>query len=657
MDIRITGWRCRNIRGNLRDLTIDLTMSPPRWTLIQMSNGGGKTTITSLIRTALTGVNPSPDFVKALRPEDEATNGFFELNLLVDGALHRLQLKFDFLTGASQVMTSRAATVRGGMVPVHALPSDSGTLKSPEFVELFVFDGELARTIRDNRSDRASRAIETLYGIDRLAGLRDQVEKLLEAEQKRVAVITTAKEKGWVLKHKADLEAALAKLAELEQRRDTMAAKKAAETAQCERLTKEIGEQLNQNKAAEAELDELEGQLKSVDLIILQQTGDLRGKLISPFLAAPRSLERLRDLGSQLAELKLPEAATAEFFHELSQATHCVCDTKINSAMRAKILTKAATYMAAEGSGVLNSMKTMVRSTSDDPASLDQPVMTLQGRLRERRRITQRLHRQRAAWIKAGGDELAEKQALADHYRNEAVKLEADLERLESDDVSFQLEHGLGWEQNLPKCRAEVAAREETYNTSTSTHNLLVQSRATQNVLKAIEKEALYRIKEKVREATNLKLAKLVPGEQLQVVRIGKSLELSARNLARKDNVSEGQSLSIAYAYLASLFETATHRLPFVIDSPAIPLDAEMRREVIKVVPELFEQTIMFVISTERKDFAERFYGRPGARFITLTRMPDGSVEQQDGQEAFDDFQDEEDIVSGASELSAEDAA
>ncbi|WEJ99485.1 MAG: AAA family ATPase [Candidatus Sphingomonas phytovorans] len=645
MDIRITGWRCQNIRGNLRDVAIDLTMTPPRWTLIQMSNGGGKTTTTSLIRAALTGVEPTATFVKALRPEDGATNGTFELNLLIDGALHRIQLLFDYLTGNSRVTTSRAATLGGGMMDIHSLPADSATLKSPEFVELFVFDGELARKIRDNGSDRASKAIETLYGIDKLGGLRDQIEKLLEAEQKRVAGITQAKEKGWVQKYKTDMEAARAKLVALEKRRDDVTAKKAYETAECDRLTKEIGDQINQNKAAKDELEDLESQLNSVDLVILQQTGDLRGKLISPFLSAPHSLERLRELGSQLQELKLPEAATAEFFHELSHSTNCVCDREITPEIKEKIVAKAATFMGAEESGVLNSMKTMVRSTSDDPISLDQPVETLRGRLRERQRVTQRLHRQRAAWVKAGGIELSDKQALAEEHRSKAAKLESELERIESDDPSFHITNGLGWEQNIPKCREVVAQREETYNTSTQTHKLLVQSRATQAVIQAIEKEALNRIKEKVRQATNLKIAKLVPGEQLQVVRIGKSLELSSRNLARKDNVSEGQSLSIAYAFLASLFETATHRLPFVIDSPAIPLDSEMRREVIKVVPELFEQTIMFVISTERKDFAERFYGRDGARFITLVRGPDGSVDPREGQTEFDEFQDEDDAI------------
>lgn len=643
MDIRITGWRCSNIRGNLRNVAIDLGPAPPRWTLVQMSNGGGKTTTTALIRAALTGAEPTTAFVKALRPEDGSANGSFELDLLIDGALHRIELAFDYLSGASRVTTSRAATIGGGMQPIHSLPSDSGTLKSPEFVELFVFDGELARKIRDNASDRASKAIETLYGIDKLGGLRVSVERLLEAEQKRVSNITQAKEKGWVLKHQKDLDTARAKLTSLEQRRDVLVSKRDHETAECERLIKEVGEQIKQNEAAEKELGDLEDQLKGVDVIILQQSGDLKGKFVSPFLAAPRSLERLRELGTQLQALKLPETATAEFFHELSEAERCVCDRVIDADIKAKIKEKAATFMGADESGILNSMKTMVRGTTDDPRSLDDPVTTLRGRLRERQRITQRLHRQRAAWISAGGEELAEKQRLAETHRGNAVKHDSDIERLESGDASFQLINGLGWDQNIPKCRAEVAAREETYNTSTRTHALLVQSRATQAVLQAIEKEALNRIKETVRKATNLKLAKLVPGEQLQVVRIGKSLELSARNLARKENVSEGQSLSIAYAYLASLFETATHRLPFVIDSPAIPLDSEMRREVIKVVPELFEQTIMFVISTERKDFAERFYGRPGARFITLVRGADGSVDQREGQAAFDEFQDEED--------------
>ena len=643
MQLRVTGWRCRNIRGNLRDIDIDLSLTPPRWTLIQMNNGGGKTTTMSLIRAALTGQKLDADTVKGLRPEDGESMGSFELRVLIDGRLHVITMHFDYGSGEHSFSTARASEADGGLLDTHALPREVRGLITPQFAELFVFDGELARKIRSHSSDRASSAIRTLYGIDRLETLRTTIERLLDEQQSRVAAVTQARDKRHVERLNNALQAARQKLKGLEDKRALIVGDCDHAKAERDRINKEIGDRIGQNEEAASELDTLEENLRKADLVILGETNELRTSLQSPFLSCPRALGRLQGLSAQLQALQLPEAATAEFFQELADGELCVCDQKITPPIRETILTKAATFMAADESGVINSMKTMVRTTDEDPARLQQPVDTLIGRIRERHRIKQKLDAKRATYIAAGGEELTALKEQADKHEREIGRLEEQLERLDSTDATYQLNHGLGWEQNIPKCKAHVAECDERYNTATDTHKLLLQSRIVQKVLNNIETEALSLLREKVRTATNVKLAQLVPAERLEVVRIGSALELSARNLARKDNVSEGQSLSIAYAFLASLFESANHRLPFIIDSPAVPLDAEMRREVIKVVPELFEQTIMFVISTERQDFAEAFYGRPDARFITLVRGPDGTAEQRDGEEAFKTFQDDDD--------------
>lgn len=53
MELRVLGWRYENLRGGLRDVSIDLESSPGRWALIQMPNGTGKTTTMSLFRAAV----------------------------------------------------------------------------------------------------------------------------------------------------------------------------------------------------------------------------------------------------------------------------------------------------------------------------------------------------------------------------------------------------------------------------------------------------------------------------------------------------------------------------------------------------------------------------------------------------------------------------
>ena len=45
-----------------------------------------------------------------------------------------------------------------------------------------------------------------------------------------------------------------------------------------------------------------------------------------------------------------------------------------------------------------------------------------------------------------------------------------------------------------------------------------------------------------------------------------------------------------------------------------------VRREVAELIPGLFDQMIMFVISSEREGFAEPFYDKKGARFRTIWR-------------------------------------
>jgi hypothetical protein len=78
--------------------------------------------------------------------------------------------------------------------------------------------------------------------------------------------------------------------------------------------------------------------------------------------------------------------------------------------------------------------------------------------------------------------------------------------------------------------------------------------------------------------------------------------------------------LAVAYAFLTSLLSEAPYQLPFIVDSPAVSLDTRVRREVGELIPALFGQMIMFVISSEREGFADAFYDRTDVRYITLWR-------------------------------------
>ena len=129
-------------------------------------------------------------------------------------------------------------------------------------------------------------------------------------------------------------------------------------------------------------------------------------------------------------------------------------------------------------------------------------------------------------------------------------------------------------------------------------------------------------MRDTIRRETNKRLETLVQMEQLRVSKIDGALSLTSDNIAERTRVSEGQSLSVAYAFLTSLLSEAPFRTPFIVDSPAVSLDLDVRREVGRIIPDLFEQMIMFVISSEQAGFADTFYNRMDTCFVTLSRLP-----------------------------------
>lgn len=182
MELRISGWSYKDIRG-MRDVEINLGDAPAQWTLIQMPNGTGKTATLTLMRLALSGEQPDQLLVRSFRPDDLIEGGEFVLRITVDGEKCWLILKFNYVDGTMQPFTSRASLDSGGLEPGRRLKHDLQGLLTSQFTRLFIFDGELAKSIRDLSKDEASKAIRTLYQLDRIAHLRSAAQRILEVEQ------------------------------------------------------------------------------------------------------------------------------------------------------------------------------------------------------------------------------------------------------------------------------------------------------------------------------------------------------------------------------------------------------------------------------------------------------------------------------------------
>jgi predicted nuclease with TOPRIM domain len=644
MDVRLTGWKAKNLRGGLRDVDIDLGDHPCRWTLIQMPNGTGKTTTMALLRATLNGTDLSAKAVRELRADDHVETGFFEARLLVDGKPYRLQLELDFRDGSATCWTVQEKERGGGREEGRNLPTDLRTLLKPALTELFVFNGELATDIIDLSKSSAAGAIRALYGLDTLETLTKRVDALIDLEIRRASAITTAKERKGIVQLQNAFDEVRRANDRLEQQQKTTSARLVELERERARLQEEIQARMSEDAGIRAQIEALDEKQQDVDANTADLSLQALEALRRPAYVHPTLLERLQNLGGKLYELKLPETISREFFNELAQQTRCVCGRPIGHAERHEIVSGAQRYLAQDQISVINQMKLALRESQGDPEELSTTVASLQVQLDERRRIKAERDRLASEKIAEGDEVLKKLREQVAKLSDEITALSSTLERLTTKDPSRQRALRLTWESNQPLCEVELKARDTRLKTATRTRTFALQGEKLKAIVLGTSRRALDILRERVRMSTNDKLAQIFSTEKIEVARIGGSLELRTAGLGAKEGASEGQKLAIAYAFLTSLLAEAPYRLPFIVDSPAVSLDTANRRQVGDLIPDFFNQMVMFVISSEREGFAEAFYDRPDdVRYLTVTPRGGGTVDIAEGLEAFKSFHARED--------------
>ena len=139
--------------------------SPHHVSMIQMANGTGKTTTLELIRALLSqsGKNFSPDEIADLKPKKlDADFGRVDLTVSFDEDKYTLTLELDYQTGEHKYYTTSAAGKHGGRESGLNIPPKFFSLL--EYVELFIFNGELVHDLLNHEKVSAKKAIDLLYG-------------------------------------------------------------------------------------------------------------------------------------------------------------------------------------------------------------------------------------------------------------------------------------------------------------------------------------------------------------------------------------------------------------------------------------------------------------------------------------------------------------
>lgn len=621
MRIDLAGWSSHGLRTP--DIDIDLLDGdgePPKVALIQMPNGTGKTTTLNLIKATLSHSASSwtKEQVRQLRRRgDTGAEGRFTVKLLVNGRAMTIELILDFDKGTTRYRTTKIGS--GGIEAGWQPSPEVHKFLSPEFLRLFIFDGEFADELFDPKQAEADRAIDALCQLY----LLDDVSAFAEEEWERKSKDAGPKTDSGLQRYQSEHLALLKRREELSTLEKRAKKSVAEHSKACSDLEKQIDARMAGMKSVQDEygkathaLSDAEGELKSL-------TADAMGAMRMPLALHEGFEQSLIELKENLDHLRLPENTSAQFFEELIAEAECICGREMTSGAKFEISARSKRYLDADESGTINAMKSDIdkfSSRQGDETLVDKLMVQLStmgtaSRKQQEahqlvRTLKQKLIEEGDEQLKTWEEQLAENRGKLGEFRDLLASIEGDGSLDDNPIWSLKL-----IERKIKELSGKIAE-------ITATVTLRKQTDLVQAILERAATLAQTQIKQELVEEANERLKGILINDPLEIDRIDRSLRLSGQ-----DGASVGQTLSVGYTFLMSVLNRGNNNFPLVVDSPANPIDDDVRKNVGALIPTLCTQFIGFTINTERPGFVPALEKAAGSiKYLTMFRKTQGTA-------------------------------
>lgn len=579
---------------------------------VMMANGTGKTTTMTLIKGLLDGSakNWPADYVKSFAPTTTTGDkGEFSITVKFDEKQYKYFLSLDYVNGIAKIETQAPPKGREtGLL----LPTAIKGIFTPEFVSRFVFDGEQAKKSMDRTSNEADETIRYLYRSDELDEILAMNMNILTEIQNAEGGSTGTR--GSLSNLRSRQKKVRDHIASLEKKQKQLngdIARFSQEKIEKEKQRQELDknyEALNKEKnevIAEQEKNRGNVDVKITEIVSLVKT---------PYLVSEGLCNRMYEFGDAMKKLKLPKSSSKDFFTELAYAEKCVCDRCIGEKERDAILRNAERYLGSDHQAVLNNIKSVLMGSTYDERLV--AAFEELGKLQEQKtRLNARFADVEDKLIKAGGPQAEQLQSEIEVLIGQISSAQTQLEIIESKDEDDET---LTEENNLHKARRADAEYEAKIASTTKTNAALRKKNVVQDLVNEIKTQATAALKEEIIKKANDKISRVIKDDYIEIESIDGYIKLKDR-----EGASDGQTLSIGYCFLGTLFEEAELEFPFVIDSPTGKMDFDKRQAVADIIPVVFNQMIAFVQSAEVKCFADRFYKNTDTQYLTIVASKD----------------------------------
>jgi len=589
IDIKLVGWEITGCRCPDHEVSLlnEREDSYPV-SLIQMPNGTGKTTTLELLRLALSGsaIHKSSSEIKKYSKRDGDSNqGRIEVALSVNGDRVTFIMSLDFGQGRAVYKTTKGSGQVNGFEP----PLEVRKFLNSDFIDYFILDGELANRLLKHQT-AAQQAIDALFQIDTLKKISQVIHDNWISK-----TAGQATEQAGLTRRQKEVSDLTEKISIY--RADFKKVEKDIEkiTQDLESKENEFDEAIKNHQSQQDNLLDLQNKLKDAQSNLRDITLQVFEASTSPQNLSPLFGQACIDLKAGLDRVKLPEAAAKEFFEEICDEPECICGTLMTKSLQDTIKRKASQYLGSNDVSLLNALKTSIeervgRAPQANSAAYKELLETLSIAVRnahdselEFKEIT----------LKAGNVDPAIRNAqesingLRERYTLKMM----DIARYTTPDDSEDT-------RCISILEARLQIAEDKLAEITNTRSLKSKTDKLMGILDLSYKVSAKKISDEILLETNKNILEWLPHNGIEVDRIDGHLWLK-----NATEGSVGENLSVAYAFLSTLFNRSTHSLPFIVDSPAGPLGNKVRREIGKTIPRLTNQFVSFVISSERPDF------------------------------------------------------
>ena len=642
--MRILGWKAEGLRCPDHEIGCSNEDGAPRTvTLVQMPNGTGKTTTLELLRTALSGSASEGKWDRARireyqKKSSDREDGLFEVRLLLNDRRVTIRMEFDFENERIYYKTTHTAGQRDGFHP----PSDFRRFMNENFVNFYVFDGELAQHLLNHEESDAEIVVEHLFQIRSLQELSRRVGQYWDDKTQHV---NATQERG-LNRRRNRLVALKKRRRQLIEERDALLNEQATVEKKLENKQGVYDHEIMKEEERSEELKIAESKADRLQAKVREEALDTLDTMRDPHAISSTFARSMMDLKTGLDRVKLPESAAREFFEELADESDCVCGRPIDDEIREIIRSRAGQYLGSDDVAFLNSMKGAIQDALG--ASIEEPAKDLNGKMSA---LAVTVGEERAAFndVEALRLEAEQSDPAVARAREEInalserlSEIDEDLEKYDSKDQEQSDDRTFGIEvieKRIKNAEAKLAEITETIELKAKRDTL-------RRILANAHQKARDEITREICAEANGRISDLMPHNKILIDRIEKCLILQGQEAG-----SMGETLSVAWGFLATLFHRSEHELPFVVDSPAGAIDLAIRPKIGELIPNLTGQFIAFTISSERERFVAPLKQACSeeVQFVTLFRK--GPRELEDQARTMDSFDETVDGLNVSGEM------